>query len=82
MMRWAGSWHPWEMMSSYTILVEKPEGNRLLRLRSPRHKWEDKIQTDLKKQNESVWIGPNYLRMRTSDGLSYTMQETSEFRKT
>jgi hypothetical protein len=34
------------MRNMYNILVEKPEGNRLLR--RPRHRWEDNIKITLK----------------------------------
>jgi hypothetical protein len=48
----------------YKVLVEKPEGKRLLG--RPRHKWEDNIRIDLQKCNVGVWTGLGWLRTETA----------------
>jgi len=41
-----------EMRNAYKILVQKPEGKRLLG--RPRCRWEDNIRMDLRERN---WVG-------------------------
>jgi len=44
-----------EKRCAYRVFVSKPEGNRPLG--RPRHKWENGIQMDLKKQDGRAWTG-------------------------
>jgi len=58
-----------EMINSYIILVEKPEGKRPLG--RPRHRWDDNIRTDLLKQGAG-WKGvkwTNLIHSRDQWGL-------------
>jgi hypothetical protein len=47
--------------------VGKPEGKRPLG--RPRHRWEDGIRIDLREIGLEVWIGFDWLRIDTGDGL-------------
>jgi len=47
----------------YGVLVEKPEGKRLLG--RPRHRWEDNIKMDLHKVG---WTGSMWLGIGTGGG--------------
>jgi hypothetical protein len=51
----------------YKVLVGKPEGKRPLG--RPRRRWEDGIRMDLTENGLGVWIGINWLRIRTGGGL-------------
>jgi hypothetical protein len=51
----------------YKVLMGKPEGKRPLE--RPRHRWEDAIRMDLREIGLGVWIGFNWLRTGTGDGL-------------
>jgi hypothetical protein len=54
-MRWAGHVvRMGEKKGAYRILVERPEGRRLLG--RPRHRWEDNIKRDLQ-EVEWAWTG-------------------------
>jgi hypothetical protein len=54
-MRWTGLVsHMGDRRGEYTVLVGRPEGNRLLR--RPRRGWEDKIEIDLQ-EVEKCWHG-------------------------
>jgi hypothetical protein len=67
-MRWAG--HVACMggqRNVYRVLVGKPEGKRPLG--RPRLRWEDGIRMDLREIGLGVWIGFDWLRTGTGDGL-------------
>jgi hypothetical protein len=67
-MRWAG--HVARMREErkvYKVLVEKPEGKRLLG--RPRRRWEDGIRMDLRETGWGEWIGFHCLRIRTCGEL-------------
>jgi hypothetical protein len=51
----------------YKVLVEKPEGKRPLG--RPRLRWEDGSEWILGKLAWGVWIGFDWLRTGTGDGL-------------
>jgi hypothetical protein len=49
------------------VLLGKPEGKRPLG--RSRRRWEDGIRMDLKEIGLEVWIGFDWLRTGTGDGL-------------
>jgi hypothetical protein len=51
----------------YKALVGRPEGKR--RLGRPRRRWEDGIRIDLREIGWGLWIGFNWLRIRTGGEL-------------
>jgi hypothetical protein len=51
----------------YKVLVGKPEGKRVFG--RPRRRWEDGIRMDLRENGLGVWIGFDWLRIGTGDGL-------------
>jgi hypothetical protein len=51
----------------YKVLVRKPDGKRPLGI--PRHRWEDGVRMDLREIRLVVWIGFDWLRTGTGDGL-------------
>jgi hypothetical protein len=51
----------------YKVLVGKPEGK--IPLGRPRRRWEDGIRTDFREIGWGVWIGFNWCRTGTVDGL-------------
>jgi hypothetical protein len=51
----------------YKVLVGNPEGKRPLG--RPRCRWEDRIRMDLSEIGLGVWIGFDWLRIGTGDGL-------------
>jgi hypothetical protein len=53
--------HTGDMRNVYKILVEKHEGK--IPLTRPRHRWDDNIRMDLRKQGWRVWTGFIWLRM-------------------
>jgi hypothetical protein len=55
------------MRNAYKILVGSPEWKQPLG--RPRHKWENNIKGDLKKQGGRLWIGFIRLTIGTSGGL-------------
>jgi hypothetical protein len=66
-MRWAGyvarmgAWR-----GVFWVLVENPEGKRLLL--TPRHRWEDNIKMDLEEVGCGVWTGLSWLRIEKGGG--------------
>jgi hypothetical protein len=56
-----------EKRNVYRILVRKPEGKRLLG--RPRHRCEDNIKLDHKRQDGAVWTGLIWLRTGMHDRL-------------
>jgi hypothetical protein len=67
-MRWAGhAAGVGDERKVYKVLMAKPEGKRPLG--RPRRRWEDGIGMDLREIGLGVWIGFDWLRMRTSGGL-------------
>jgi hypothetical protein len=48
-------WHEWEDVNAFKILVGKSEGMRPLG--SLRHRWDDNIKTNFKKQDARVRTG-------------------------
>jgi hypothetical protein len=60
-MKWVG------MRNVHKILVERPEGKRVLR--SSRHKWEDNVTMDLWEVGLRVWIGLVWLRIGTGSNF-------------
>jgi hypothetical protein len=50
----------------YRILVERPEGKRILG--RPRRRWEDSIKADLQEVGFEVWTGLIWLRTGTGSG--------------
>jgi hypothetical protein len=53
-----------ETTNAYKVFAGKLEGKRPLR--RPRHRWEDNIKMDLKKQDEMVCTGFIWLMTKTS----------------
>jgi hypothetical protein len=51
----------------YRVLVEKPEGKRLLE--RPRRRWEDGIKMELREIGWGVWSGFTWLRLGSVGGL-------------
>jgi hypothetical protein len=51
----------------YKVLLKMPEGKRPLG--RPRRRWEDGSRMDLREIGLGVWIGFDWLRIRTSGGL-------------
>jgi hypothetical protein len=71
-MRWAGHVASMgERRGSYRVLVGKPEGK--IPFGSPRCRWEDKINMDLKEVGWKVWTGL-FWRRRVSGGGHLQMQ--------
>jgi hypothetical protein len=51
----------------YKVLVGKPEGK--IPLGRPRRRWENGIRMDLTEIGLGVWIGFDWFRIGTGDGL-------------
>jgi hypothetical protein len=67
-MRWAGYVaHMGEERKLYKILVGKAEGKRSLG--RPKRRWENGIRMDLREIGWGVWIGFDWLRIRTGGEL-------------
>jgi hypothetical protein len=67
-MKWAGHVAGMgEERKVYKVLAGKPEGKRPLG--RPRRRWEDGIRMDLKGLACGVWIGFDWLRTETGNGL-------------
>jgi hypothetical protein len=63
-MRWIGHVAGMgEERKLYKVLMEKPEGKRPLG--RPRCRWEDEIRINLREIGGGVWIGFDWLRIRT-----------------
>jgi hypothetical protein len=56
-----------EKRNAYRILVERPEGKRLLG--RPKHWWVDNIKINLREIGWVLWTGSMWLRIGTSGGL-------------
>jgi len=54
-------------VTTYKIVVEKPEGKGPLR--RPWRRWEDNIRVNVGKEGEKVWNEFMLLRIRTSGGV-------------
>ena len=61
-----------ERRGVYRVLVEKPEGRRLLG--RPRRRWEDNIKMDLQEVGWGAWTGLIWLRIGTGEGHLYMRQ--------
>jgi hypothetical protein len=67
-MNWVGhAARMWDIGSAYKILVEKPEGKRLLE--RIRYRWGIILKCILNKEGVMVWIGFIWLRVSTNGGL-------------
>jgi hypothetical protein len=51
----------------YKVLVGEPEGKRPLG--RPRNRWEDWIRMDIREIGLGLWIGFDWLRIETGEGL-------------
>jgi hypothetical protein len=60
-------WHAWGGEKCLQFFFGRPKGKRPLG--RPRHRWEDNIKLDLRRQESMVRTGFSWLRVGSSGGL-------------